>query len=87
MQEMQIWSLGQEDPLEYAVAYSCLENPMDRGAWWGTVQGVAESQTQLKWLSILAHVKLKLQFWAGPGTWYELGKRLLSGQIKFKISW
>ena len=23
--------------------YSCLENPMDRGAWWGTVHGVAES--------------------------------------------
>ena len=23
--------------------YSCLENPMDRGAWWATVQGVAES--------------------------------------------
>ena len=27
--------------------YSCLENPMDRGAWWATVQRVAESQTQL----------------------------------------
>ena len=25
--------------------YSCLENPMDRGAWWVTVCGVAESQT------------------------------------------
>ena len=28
--------------------YSCLENPADRGAWWATVQRVAESQTQLK---------------------------------------
>ena len=26
---------------------SCLENPMDRGAWWVTVQRVAKSQTQL----------------------------------------
>ena len=25
--------------------YSCLENPMDRGAWWATVHGVAKSQT------------------------------------------
>ena len=28
--------------------YSCLENPMDRGAWWAAVHGVAKSQ---KWLS------------------------------------
>ena len=27
--------------------YTCLENPMDRGAWWATVHGVAESRTQL----------------------------------------
>ena len=27
--------------------YSCLENSMDRGAWWATVHGVAESQAQL----------------------------------------
>ena len=34
------------------VQYSCLENPMDRGAWHATVQGVAKSQTQLKQLNI-----------------------------------
>ena len=28
--------------------YSCLENPMDRGAWQAIVQGVAKSQTRLK---------------------------------------
>ena len=27
--------------------YSCLENPMDGGAWWAAVHGVAKSQTQL----------------------------------------
>ena len=27
--------------------YSCLENCMDRGAWWATVHGVAKSRTQL----------------------------------------
>ena len=31
--------------------YSCLENPVDRGAWWVAVQGVAESQASLKRLS------------------------------------
>ena len=34
--------------------YSCLENPMDRGAWWAAVHRVAKSQTWLKWLSIHA---------------------------------
>ena len=29
-----------------------LENPMDRGAWQATVHGVAQSRTQLKWLSV-----------------------------------
>ena len=33
---------------------SCLENPMDRGAWWATVHGVAKSQTRLKRLSMHA---------------------------------
>ena len=30
---------------------SCLENPMDRGAWWATVLRVTESRTRLKQLS------------------------------------
>ena len=28
----------------YLLQYSCLENPMDRGAWWATVHGVTKSQ-------------------------------------------
>ena len=31
-----------------ALHYSCLGNPLDRGAWGATVQGVAESQTRLR---------------------------------------
>ena len=34
---------GNGNPLQY----SCLENPMDRAAWWATVHGVAKSQTRL----------------------------------------
>ena len=34
---------GNRNPLQY----SCLENLMDRGAWWATVYRVANSQTQL----------------------------------------
>ena len=28
--------------------YSCLKNPMDRGAWWATVHGITKSQAQLR---------------------------------------
>ena len=48
MQETQVQSLGQEDPLEKGIAsyplwYSCLKNSIERGAWWATVHGVAKS--------------------------------------------
>ena len=38
---------GHDNPLYY----TCLENPMDRGAWWAAVHRVTESQTRLKRLS------------------------------------
>ena len=43
-QEMQVQSLGWEDPLEEdnPLQYSFLENPMDRRAWWAMVHRVAE---------------------------------------------
>ena len=44
---------GHGKPLQY----SCLENPMDRGAWWAIVHRVAKSRTQLKWLSIYKHIQ------------------------------
>ena len=51
MQETWVQSLDQEDspgegngtPLQY----SCLENPMDGGAWLATVHGISKSWTQL----------------------------------------
>jgi len=48
MQETQVPSLGWEDSLEKGMAtplqYSCLENPMDRGAWWALIHGVTKSR-------------------------------------------
>ena len=38
---------GNGNPLQC----SCLENPRGGGAWWAAIYGVAQSQTQLKWLS------------------------------------
>ena len=37
-----------------SLQYSCLENPMVRGAWWAAVHRVAQSQTRLKRLSLHA---------------------------------
>ena len=53
--------------------YSCLENPRDRGAWWAAVHRVAQSRTQLKWLSMHAWEKKmathsSILAWRIPGT-------------------
>ena len=49
VQETWVQPLGGEDPLGEGMATllqnSCLENPMDRGAWWATVCAAAKSWT------------------------------------------
>ena len=42
---------GNGNPLQY----SCLENPMDGGAWWAAVHGVAKSQTRLSNFTFTFH--------------------------------
>ena len=42
---------GNGNPLQY----SCLENPMDGGAWWAAVHGVARSQTGLSDFTFTFH--------------------------------
>ena len=56
--DMVLWSRaavirgeGNGTPLQY----SCLENPMDGGAWWATVHGVAKSRTRLSNFTFTFH--------------------------------
>ena len=42
---------GNGNPLQY----SCLENPMDGGAWWAVVHGVAKSRTRLSDFTLTFH--------------------------------
>ena len=58
---------GNGNPLQY----SCHENPMDRGAWWATVHGVAKSQTRLSDFTFKCNTGCKTQ----PHTkiWHRLG--------------
>ena len=46
-----IFREGNGKPLQY----SCLENPMDGGAWWVTVHGVATSRSQLSNFTFTFH--------------------------------
>ena len=48
----QIKGEGDGTPLQY----SCLENPMDRGAWWAAVHGVTKSQTRLSDFTFTFHL-------------------------------
>ena len=59
--------------------YSCLENPMDRGVWWATVQGFAKSQIWLKWCSTALSTCINtIYVWKtiGGWTWNLTGKIL-----------
>ena len=47
---------GTGTPLQY----SCLENPMDKGAWWAAVHGVAKSRTRLSDFTFTFHFHFSL---------------------------
>ena len=78
---------GNGNPLQC----SCLENPRDGGAWWAAVYGVAQSGTQLKWLSSSRsmHRRIELvvqslsRIWLFATPWTAASQASLS----FTISW
>ena len=41
-----------------SLQYSCLENPMDRGAWWAAVHGVAKSRIRLSNFTLLTGAQI-----------------------------
>ena len=49
---------GNGNPLQY----SCLENPLERGAWWATVHGVAKSRTWLSEFTSLHFTSLHFKY-------------------------
>ena len=64
---------GNGTPLQY----SCLENPMDGGAWWTAVHGVARSRTRLSYFTFTFHFHAleeemathsRILAWRIPGT-------------------
>ena len=75
--------------------YSCLENPMDRGAWWSAVHGVARSQTRLSDITFLFHFHAlekemathsSVLAWRIPGTG-EPGGLLSTGLHRVRHDW
>ena len=48
---------GNGNPLQY----SCLKNPMDGGAWWDTVHGVAKRQKQLSDFTFINDLDVKFK--------------------------
>ena len=69
---------GHGNPLQY----SCLKNPMDRGAWWATVHGVTKSRTQLKQRSMHTFLLL-LQ----DGSLFLLSTATITSLINAVASW
>ena len=72
----------------YLLQYSCLENPMDRGAWQATVHGVTKSWTQLKQLSMyLSCIFLVAQTVKRLPTMRETRVRSCVGKIPWRRKW
>ena len=78
---MQCFGEGNGTPLQY----SCLENPMDRGAWKAEVRGVAEGRTRLSDFTFTFHFHAwekemathsSILAWRIPGTGILVGCRL-----------
>ena len=69
MQEMQVWSLGQEDPLQEEMASNSSiltwKNSMGREAWWAEVHGVSKSRTPLSTFSLCLHMVEGVMYLSG----------------------
>ena len=74
--------------------YSCLENPMDWGAWWAAVHGVAESRTQLSHFTFTFHFHTlekemathsSVLAWRIPGTGEPGGLPSLGSQSRTRL--
>ena len=85
IREKKVWNLSSSPAGKWFRArngsplqYSCLENPMDRGAWWATVHGVTKSQTRLHFHF---HLILSLHFLISQGK--RLSTRSVDMKIKF----
>ena len=75
--------------------YSCLENPMDRGAWWAAVHGVTTSRTWLNYFTFTFHFHTleedmathsSVLAWRIPGTG-EPGERPSMGSHRVRHDW
>ena len=82
---------GNGTPLQY----SCLENPMDGGAWWAAVHGVTRSQTRLSNFTFTFHFSAlekemathsSVLAWRIPGTG-EPGGLLSMGSHRVRHDW
>ena len=79
----------------HPILYSCLENPMDGGAWWAAVHGVAKSQTWLSDFTFTFHFHAlekgmathsSVLSWRTPGT-EEPGGLLSMGSHRVGHDW
>ena len=80
---------GNGNPLQY----SCLENPLDRGAWWSAVHKVTQSWTQLKRHSSSSrqHIKKQRHYFANKGMssqgyGFSIG-HIWMWELEYKESW
>ena len=76
--------LFRDTPLQY----SCLENPMDGGAWWAVVRGVAKGQTRLSDFTFTFHfhaLEKEVSTYSSILAWKILGTGEPGGLLSMKL--
>ena len=84
------YAISEKAMAPHSSQYSCLENPMDEGAWWAAVHGIAESQTPLSDFTFTFHFHALEKEMAAHPSLRDMAEKAMaphSSTLAWEIPW